>query len=186
MHSLPTLVLCFFFAIILGLIVNTNILGSTTLGYSCMPYEIFLPWRLSRCTVIPFISIFYILLGLAFFRYIWLYYIGFTKASWKLTLNVRKSSICTKIILISEMSAFGFFIFVFVIAFFIILLGAFKNPMTYIAFGTAIFIFIYFIVYETNKIDKRLLELDLYSRGVVQDQLNEMVKEKRQIKIDRL
>ena len=157
MHSLPTLLLCFFFAIILGLIVNTNILGSTTLGYSCMPYEIFLPWRLSRCTVIPFISIFYIILALAFFRYLWLYYIGFKNASWKMTLNVNKSSICTKIIFICEMFGFAFFIFVFVIAFFIILLGAFKNPMTYIAFGTAIFIFIYFIVYETNKIDKRLL-----------------------------
>ena len=74
-----------------------------------------------------------------------------------MTLNVNKSSICTKIIFICEMFGFAFFIFVFVIAFFIILLGAFKNPMTYIAFGTAIFIFIYFIVYETNKIDKRLL-----------------------------
>lgn len=46
------------------------------------------------------------------------------------------------------------------ISFLVIMLGAFKNPLEYIAYGTAIFTVIYFILYETSNIENRKEQIE--------------------------
>ena len=158
----------FFFACLLGLIVNANTLSETKMSYFCEPYEIFLPWRLSRCTVVPFVVIFFVLVVAAFARYIFLYCVGFKPMSWRPTLAINQASCCTYAIFLGEMLAFWFFAFVVCVVFFLVLLAAFRNPNNFIAFGTAIFTLFYFLVHETRAIDKRLQDFDSFSRKLVQ------------------
>ena len=66
------------------------------------------------------------------------------------------------------------------------MLGAFKNPMQYIAYGTAIFTVILYILYETSHIENRKEEIEGYSKEVVQNELTLMIKEKKEIKHNRM
>ena len=102
--------------------------------------------------MIPFVAIFFALIVLAFARYICIYFTGFRKASNKQFNNLSEGRWYTSAITYADYFALGFFVLVMVLVFLVMILGAFKNPSDYIVYGTAVFMLIYFIVYENNSL----------------------------------
>lgn len=186
LHVIPVVLLCFFFAAILGIWVNSGGLSQTSLSYICKPEEIFFPWRKTHCTVVPFVAIFFVLVSLALARFLWLYFVAFQQAKPHSTHQLQNGSITTRIVTVFEMIVFAFFILVFVIAFLVILLAAFKNPMDYIAYGTAVSAFIAFLLIEIEALNRRRSEFSTFARKTVQDELSEMIRQKRASKAKKM
>lgn len=134
-----------------------------------------MPWRKGHCTVIPFVVIFFALICLAFARYICIYFYGFKKAKKKQFNNLGGGKWYTNFITYADYFAIGFFLFVLAIVFLIMVLGAFKNPTDYIVYGTAVFMLIYFIAYETNSLERSKSELDKFASNIVEEALTQMI-----------